>query len=76
MKELADNQGWEEESDERTGMLSFDSTMVRDGIHYDLNSDFAGIDRTQSHDVITSKFRALVSVQPMTPLLRVLLMYG
>jgi hypothetical protein len=61
MRAEADQKGYKKGSAQRRGMLAFDSTMVRDGVHYDLNNDLVGLDFTQSHDVITARFRMLVS---------------
>jgi hypothetical protein len=63
MKAVREKRGWKRGSNECLMSLSYDSTKLKDGVFYDVNNDFVGLDCTQSLDVLTSKFRRMVRTE-------------
>lgn len=63
MKAVRESRGWKRGSNECLVSLSYDSTKLNDGVFYDVNNDFVGLDCTQSLDALTTKFRRMVSTE-------------
>ena len=62
MDKAFSDKGYAKGSNEQAIAISFDSTMVRDGCHYDLNRDFVGLDTLVAFQVVPRKFMKMVCV--------------
>ncbi len=51
------------EAGSRVGALCFDSMHIAEGIGYDINTDFVGIDIHTKFDVVTREFRNLAKAE-------------